>query len=106
MPAPGDLRALVAGGLSAAAVAIAAPYAIPEVVRPDPFLGADAEKLRAELSETFELELRLLRAELRLQLPPEPTRLRIQALEDAVRELQPTFRPPTSRFSRWGGPDP
>lgn len=48
-----------------------------------------------------EFELRMLRMELALRadMPPEPTRARIAALEAGLEKVNPNFTPPTSRWS-------
>jgi len=101
-----DLRAVFGGGLAAALVTVLTPMLAPDVVRPDPFTGADWKEQKKALKASIENEMRLFRAEMAARLPPDATRQRIHALEEAMREVKPGFRPPTARFNHWhNGPN-
>lgn len=86
--------------------------------RPDAFTGNEARALQgvvlAELdrqnrlqSDRLELQLQQLEHRIRVDMPPAPTRLRLEALEDAVRELMRDkgrdWSPPSIHFAkrRW-----
>jgi hypothetical protein len=75
------------------------PQLAPQVVRPDPFTGKNARELEVHLEGEMERRMQIMETRILLALPPEHTRRRIEALEDAVREMNPDWRPPTSRFS-------
>lgn len=105
-----DLRSLVVAGIASAAVVIGTPRLWPDITRPDPFTGSEFEKYKEEQKDEHEkiveqmreemerrMELEILRQTHRL--PPEPTRRRIEALEDAMRELVPEWHPGSNRFS-------
>lgn len=106
-----DLRSLIVAALASAAVVIVTPRVAPELSRPDPMTGTDFKEWRREhirefhesVEEKFRelletrIELEILRQTHRL--PPEPTRRRIEALEDAMRELVPGWSPGSNRFT-------
>ena len=87
--------ALVLGAIGGGTV----PQLAPQLARPDPFTGADARALETHLEQEMERRMQIMEARILLALPPEHTRRRIEALEDAIREMNPDWRPPTSRFS-------
>jgi len=82
------LMGLVGGG--------SIPVLAPPIVRPDPFFGEQAKALEMRIEARRKDALDRLRLEMRVKLPPFATRRRILALEEAVRVIQPGYRPPSS----------
>jgi hypothetical protein len=93
-----DYRTLLLAAIAGLLGGVLPPAVDPQRYRPDPFTGADARALEQHLEQEIERRLELLERELLLALPPDGTRNRILALEDAMRQALPGWRPPTSRF--------
>jgi hypothetical protein len=91
------------------------PHLSPNVVRPDPFTATMAKEMERRikdmdmdmerrLTERWKHEMELFRIVHSQKCPPEPTRQRIESLEDAMSKVydkigfQP-YRRPTSRFN-------
>ena len=62
--------------------------------RYDPFTGADARKMRVEIMEYVDFQL----AKHHIEIPPEPTRQRIRAIERLLEKVHPEFSPPSQQW--------
>lgn len=98
---------LAGGGSSMGLRAVAPP-------RPDPWTGAQAQALRIDMmaelerrtklhKEQLELEIRRTELAIRTDMPPIPTRLRLEAAEIQIKKLTAlhgdTWRPPSMQFA-------
>lgn len=82
------------GGSGAALNSLLGPRQPEDVVTHSDLLG-----IKVQLQQENEIRLLRLELALRADMPPEPTRSRIAALENALKDLDPEFTPPTSRWS-------
>ena len=105
---------LVVALLAGSGSAVMVPQLKPDLVRPHPFTSLDAQTMRdgilAELARRLELsqvahelDLERLEASIRRDMPPAPTRIRIEALEEMVERLARQqgweFTPPSIYFA-------
>ena len=100
-----DWRILLLVAVVAAASGGIAPTLSPSSYRPDPFTGEDGHKLTEDLKEHIRNELTLFELRHSIFHPPKPVRRRLEALEEAMRELKPGWRPPTKEYGSFTGPE-
>ena len=92
----GSWRVWILSAALGAAAGGTVPALRPELVRSDPFRGKDAHAMEDRIQAQIDRATNLLRLEMRVNLPPHATRQRIIALEEAMRVIQPGYRPPSN----------